>query len=61
MGDRIVEQTLEGELGQALQCAGRDGNTISPIIRLAWDGAMLRVMTRGANGVCRTTYLDYWS
>jgi Bifunctional DNA primase/polymerase, N-terminal/Primase C terminal 1 (PriCT-1) len=49
---------VEGELGQALQCAGRDGNTLSPIIRLAWDGAMLRVMTRGAKGECAEPHIS---
>jgi hypothetical protein len=49
---------VEGELGQALQCAGRDGNTLSPIIRLSWDGAMLRVMTRGAKGECAEPHIS---
>lgn len=49
---------VEGELGQALQCAGRDGNTLSPIVRLAWDGARLRVMTRGAKGECAEPHIS---
>jgi hypothetical protein len=57
----VVDKRLlcvEGELGQALQCAGRDGNTLSPIIRLAWDGAELRVMTRGARGECAEPHIS---
>ncbi len=49
---------VEGELGQALQCAGREGNTLSAIVRLAWDGAMLRVMTRGAKGECAEPHIS---
>ena len=49
---------VEGELGQALQCASREGNTLSPIIRLAWDGARLRVMTRGAKGECAEPHIS---
>ena len=33
---------VEGELSQALQWAGREGNTLSAIIRLAWDGGLSR-------------------
>lgn len=49
---------VEGELGQALQCAGREGNTLSPIVRLAWDGKRLRVMTRGAKGECAEPHIS---
>jgi integrase len=33
---------VEGELAQTLQCAAREGSTLSPVIRQAWDGAVLR-------------------
>jgi hypothetical protein len=57
----VVDKRLlcvEGELGQALQCAGRDGNTLSPIIRQAWDGSQLRVMTRGSRGECAEPHIS---
>ena len=49
---------VEGELGQALQCAAREGNTLSPIIRLAWDGQRLRVMTRNSREECAEPHIS---
>jgi len=49
---------VESELGQALQCAGREGNTLSPIVRQAWDGSSLRAMTRGAKGECAEPHIS---
>ncbi len=43
---------VESELSQALQSAGRDGNTLSAIIRLAWDGGPLRVLAKSAKASC---------
>jgi hypothetical protein len=37
---------VEPEFARVLRVAGRDGNTLSSVIRQAWDGATLRVMTR---------------
>jgi hypothetical protein len=37
---------LEGELANVLKVMGRDGNTLSPIIRQAWDGDRLRTLTK---------------
>jgi hypothetical protein len=37
---------LEGELSNVLKVMGRDGNTLSPIIRQAWDGDRLRTLTK---------------
>lgn len=37
---------VESEFAQALQATGRDGNTLSPILRDAWDGKTLRVLAR---------------
>lgn len=28
----------ESEMGQALQAAGREGNTLSAVLRMSWDG-----------------------
>ena len=38
----------EPEFGRVLQVCERQGNTLSPVIRQAWDGDTLRVMTRTA-------------
>jgi hypothetical protein len=37
---------LEAELAGVLKVMSRDGNTLSPVIRQAWDGDRLQVMTR---------------
>jgi len=48
----------EGELSQALQAIARDGNTLSAIIRLAWDGAPLRPLTKNAKGACLLPHIS---
>lgn len=37
---------IEGELGRPLAAMRREGNTLSAVLRCAWDGGQLRVMTR---------------
>ena len=37
---------VEPEWARVLESAGRDGNTLSAVIREAWDSGRLRVMTR---------------
>ena len=37
---------LEAEFASVLKTAVRQGNTLSPIVRLAWDGATLQTLTR---------------
>ena len=37
---------MEGELAAALKVLSRDGNTLSPVLRNAWDGVPLRIMTK---------------
>jgi hypothetical protein len=49
---------VEGELSQALQSAGRDGNTLSAIIRLAWDGGPLRVLAKNAKAACTMPHIS---
>ena len=49
---------VEGELSQALQSAGRDGNTLSAIIRQAWDGGPLRVLAKNARAVCMEPHIS---
>jgi hypothetical protein len=39
---------LEGELAGVLKVMGREGNTLSPVIRQAWDGDRLRTMTKNS-------------
>jgi hypothetical protein len=37
---------MEGELSQALKVMKREGNTLSPVMRNAWDGENLRTMVK---------------
>ena len=37
----------ETEFAQALKAIKREGNTLSPLLRAAWDGQTLEVLTRG--------------
>lgn len=39
---------VEPEFGRTLKVMGRQGNTLSPIVRQAWDSGDLRVMTKTA-------------
>jgi uncharacterized protein DUF3987 len=39
---------MEGELAGALKVMSREGNTLSPTIRQAWDDGCLQVMTRNS-------------
>jgi Protein of unknown function (DUF3987) len=48
----------EGEMAQPLQSAGRDGNTLSPILRQAWDGTPLRVLARSNKNACREPHIS---
>jgi hypothetical protein len=48
----------EGELSQALQAIGRDGNTLSAVIRQAWDGTPLRVMTKNSKAACLEPHIS---
>lgn len=49
---------VEGEFGLALQVAGRDGNTLSAILRLAWDGSPLRVLAKSNRSVCQKPHVS---
>ncbi|MEB3323489.1 MAG: hypothetical protein VKI81_11755, partial [Synechococcaceae cyanobacterium] len=44
---------IESEFASVLRVAARDGNTLSPIIRQAWDTGDLRSLTK--NSPCRAT------
>jgi Protein of unknown function (DUF3987) len=37
---------LESEFGSTLAVIGRQGNTLTPILRAAWDGSKLRTLTK---------------
>lgn len=42
---------LEPEYARPLRAGERDGNTLSAVLRLAWDGADLRILTKAAAAV----------
>jgi hypothetical protein len=47
----VVDKRLlvvESELASTLKVMARDGNTLSPVVRQAWDGDLLQVMTRNS-------------
>ena len=48
----------EGEMAQPLQAAGRDGNTLSAILRQAWDGTSLRVLARSNKNACKEPHIS---
>jgi hypothetical protein len=48
---------LEPEFGRLLAVAGRDGSTLSALIRQAWDGAPLETRARGAKVVIKEHHL----
>jgi hypothetical protein len=37
---------VESEFASTLRVMGRDGNTLSPVLRLAWDNGNLQILTR---------------
>ena len=39
---------VETEFAQALKVSRREGNTLSPVMRNAWDGGVLRTLTRNS-------------
>ena len=49
---------VESELSQALQSARREGNTLSAIIREAWDGGPLRVLAKSAKATCLEPHIS---
>ena len=47
--DGVLDQRLlviEPEFASPLRMIARDGNTLSPVVRQAWDGGKLQVMTK---------------
>jgi hypothetical protein len=39
---------LESELASVLKVMGREGNTLSPVVRQAWDGGKLQTLTKNS-------------
>lgn len=49
---------IEGELARALAAMKREGNTLSAVLREAWDGSPLRTLVRRKNAVaCRDPHV----
>jgi len=49
---------VEGEFAQPLQCAAREGSTLSAVIRQAWDGVALRVLAKSAKATCAEPHVS---
>ena len=48
---------VESEFGSVLRVAKREGNTLSPQLRLAWDGRPLRVLTKNSPLVASAAHI----
>lgn len=49
---------VEGEFAQALKVSRREGNTLSPVMRNAWDGGVLRILTRNSPLVATDSHVS---
>ncbi len=49
---------VEGEFSSVLRVAGRDGSTLSPLIRQAWDGGKLQSMTKNSPAVATGAHIS---
>jgi len=49
---------LEPEFAQTLKVLKREGNTLSPVIRQAWDGGNLTVMTKNNSSKASDTHIS---
>lgn len=49
---------VEPEFGSVLRMLRRDGSTLSPVIRCAWDGGDLRVLTKNSPAVARGAHVS---
>jgi hypothetical protein len=56
-GDKRI-LVYESEFARTLNVAARDGSTLSAILRQAWDGDTLRVMTRGNRLVAEGAHIS---
>jgi len=49
---------MEGEFCRVLKVTSRDGNTLSALIRLAWDGQKLQTMTKNSPAVASDPHVS---
>lgn len=49
---------IESEFASVLQACGREGNTLSAILRDAWDGSPLRVLARSNKDSCAEPHVS---
>jgi hypothetical protein len=49
---------LEGEFANVLKVMAREGNTLSPVIRQAWDGEVLRNLTKNSPGCATDAHIS---
>ena len=49
---------VEGEFAQALKVSKREGNTLSPVMRNAWDGGVLRTMTKNSHQISTNSHIS---
>lgn len=49
---------VEGEFAQALKVARREGNTLSPVLRNAWDGGVLRTLTKNSPLISTNSHIS---
>jgi hypothetical protein len=49
---------VEGELAQALKVLQREGNTLSPVLRRAWDDGNLRTLTKNSPAVATGAHVS---
>jgi hypothetical protein len=64
--DVIVDQgvedkrrlVIESELASTLRVMGRDGNTLSPVLREGWDSGNLRALTKNSPAVATAAHIS---
>ncbi len=49
---------VEQEFAATLKVAGREGNTLSPVLRQAWDGDDLRILTKNSPAVATAPHVS---
>jgi hypothetical protein len=49
---------IEPEFASTLRVLQRDGNTLSPVLRQAWDGATLRTLTKNSPAVATNPHIS---
>jgi hypothetical protein len=49
---------IESEFASTLRVMSRDGNTLSPVIRQAWDGSILQVLTKNSPEIASYAHIS---